>query len=201
MFKCRQKSLVSFNKMMVVGMHPLLCYLCIVHVQQFFAIHCYGRTYLLRQPISFGSEDSCSLAPDALRWGRCNRNCKVLDSKPLKILKSVSWCFPPSERTVVDLGIDVLNLHLEVISKEKLTHFMFTQMFAVAVLSWSSGVILSPPMPFNKMASMLVGVLVGWGGSEDFSGSMGSSDDVTAEPMSIANFRMSFCTCVWMTMR
>ena len=56
-------------------------------------------------------------------------------------------------------------------------------------------------MPFNKMASMLVGVLVGWGGSEDFSGSMGSSDDVTAEPMSIANFRMSFCTCVWMTMR
>jgi hypothetical protein len=42
-------------------------------------------------------------------------------------------------------------------------------------------------MPFNinKMLSMVVGMLVGWGGSEDFSRSMGSSDDVTAETMSI----------------
>ena len=40
---------------------------------------------------------------------------------------------------------------------------------------------LSTPMPFNKMSSMLVDVLVGWGGSEDFSRSMSLSDDVTTE--------------------
>jgi len=52
-------------------------------------------------------------------------------------------------------------------------------------------------MPFNKMSNMLVGVSVGWGGSEDFSRSMGSSDDVTAETMSIASYRMSVFSCMW----
>ena len=60
---------------------------------------------------------------------------------------------------------------------------------------------MSPPMPFNKMSSMLVGVSVGWGGSEDFSRSMGSSDDVTAEKMSLASFRMSVFSYMWMIER
>ncbi len=92
MCKCRQKSLVFFNKMIVITMHPLLSNLHIVLVQKlpiFFAIH-YNRSNLLQHPILFDSEGSCSLAPDVLRWGKCSRDCKILDHKPFKSLETVS---------------------------------------------------------------------------------------------------------------
>ncbi len=47
---------------------------------------------------------------------------------------------------------------------------------------------------------MLV-VAVGWGGSEDSSRSMDSSDDVDAETLPIASFRMSVFRCNLMTMK
>ncbi len=70
-----------------------------------------GLRHLLLHPILVNSEDSWSSAPDTLRWSRCPRNCKILHSKPFKILELVSWWFPPIKKTVVELGGDVVHLH------------------------------------------------------------------------------------------
>ncbi len=116
------------NKMIVIRMHPLLSDLRVVLEEKLTilsAIH-YCKSNLLLHPISFNNEDSWSSALDTLRWSRCRRNCKILDSKPFKNFESVSWWFPPRKKTVVELGVDVLHLHHEVSSKEKLIHFIFT---------------------------------------------------------------------------
>ncbi len=142
MFKCRQKSLVFLNMVIVVMMHPLLCNLHIVLVQKlpiFFAMH-YCWTNLLRHPILSDSEDSCSLASDVLRWGGCSRNCKILDSKPLKILESVGWLLPPRKRQLMAVVLVFCIFILKSFPRTSWYNSFSHNIFAGAVLSWSSGV-------------------------------------------------------------
>jgi hypothetical protein len=51
---------------------------------------------------------------------------------------------------------------------------------------------MPPPMPFNKISSMLAGgTSIGWRGSGDSSRLLGSSDDVATERLPTASFIMS----------